>query len=470
MGRLFWKFFFAFWLALLTAGLGVGVAVWLHNRPSPGETPGIDRGPPAMHLVRAASLSLQYGGLPALEALLGHMARDPMMELYAVDESGRDLLGRPVSPAALAEARERAGPPAGDDGRPPVAVEMAGANGHDYLFFVMPREEGARAMPPPHRRPPSPLWPITAGILASLLFSALLAWYLSKPIRRLGDALGAAAKGNLKVRVAPQMGRRRDELADLGRAYDHMAERLRILMEAQRRLLHDVSHELRSPLARLQAAIGLARQDPGKMETTLDRVERESVRLDDLVGQLLTLSRLEAGTAGTARESIDLVELAEAIAEDGRFEALAAGRELHFHGEGQAQAEVQVELLSRAMENVIRNGVKYTAEGTAVEVAAGLTADGEHFRLAVMDLGPGVPDQDLEAIFEPFYRGRNGRSASGYGLGLTIAIRALEAHGGTVKARNREDGGLVVELVLPLVLPLVSSPVRRPGSEGNAGG
>jgi two-component system OmpR family sensor kinase len=294
------------------------------------------------------------------------------------------------------------------------------------------------------------LWPITAGILASLLFSALLAWYLSKPIRSLRTALGAAAKGDLAIRIAARMGRRRDELADLGREYDHMADRLRALMEAQRRLLHDVSHELRSPLARLQAAIGLARQDPTKMEATLERVERESVRLDDLVGELLTLSRLEAGTEGALQETVDLVELAEAIAEDARFEARAAGRELRFQGEGQALTKVNGELLSRAFENVIRNGVKFTPEDSVVEVVAKLDGDGRHFHLVVMDRGPGVPEKDLDAIFEPFYRGRNGQSVSGYGLGLAIAIRAVEAHGGWVRARNRDGGGLVVEVNVPL--------------------
>lgn len=451
MGRLFWKFFFAFWLALLTAGLGVGIAVWWHNKPTGEAGQGLDRGPPAVLLVQSVSLSLKYGGMPAMQAFLQQWRHDPMMVLYAVDESGRDFLGRSVPPVALAEARAQAKTQAQADKRPPVALEIQTGDGHAYLFFATQNADTRGARPPPHSpRPPSPLWPITAGILASLLFSALLAWYLSKPIRSLRTALGAAAKGDLDIRIAARMGRRRDELADLGLEYDYMADRLRALMEAQRRLLHDVSHELRSPLARLQAAIGLARQDPSKMEATLERVERESVRLDDLVGELLTLSRLEAGTEGALREPIDLVELAEAIAEDARFEAQASRRELRFEGQGQAIVDVNGELLSRAFENVIRNGVKYTREESMVEVVAKLDKDGRHFQLLVMDRGPGVPEQDLEAIFEPFYRGRNGLSASGYGLGLAIAIRAVEAHGGWVRAQNRDGGGLVVEVNVPL--------------------
>ena len=161
--------------------------------------------------------------------------------------------------------------------------------------------------------------PISIGILASLGFSALLAWYLAKPIRHLRGAFDAAAAGKLDTRIGPRMGRRRDEIADLGRDFDRMAHQLQILLGSQRRLLHDVSHELRSPLARLQAAIGLARQQPEKLDASLDRIERESGRLDELVGELLTLSRLEAGMSGAADEEVDLVELVAGIADDARL-------------------------------------------------------------------------------------------------------------------------------------------------------
>jgi len=447
MGRLFWKFFFTFWLALLAAGLGVGVAVWLHNQANAELDSGIDRGPPAVHLVRSSSLILKYSGVAALKAFLQQSRDDPLVELYVVDANGQDLLGREVQPHVLAQAKAQAV----SGQQPVVALEMMASDGKAYLFFAARRPQAAgEDLRPMRPRPPSPLFPIAAGIIASLVFSALLAWYFSKPIRSLRSALGAAAQGDLGQRIAARMGGRHDELADLGQLYDHMAERLRALMDAQQRLLHDVSHELRSPLARLQAAIGLARQDPTKMEATLDRLEREAMRLDDLVGELLTLSRLEAGTVGTDLESVDLVELAEAIAEDARFEAETAFRELSFQGSGTALAEVQGELLSRAFENVIRNGIKYTRINTAVEVEASLTADGKHFRLMVADRGPGGPDQELESIFEPFYRGRNGHATAGYGLGLAIAIRAVEAHGGTLLAHNREGGGLVVEVRVPL--------------------
>lgn len=288
------------------------------------------------------------------------------------------------------------------------------------------------------------------GLVASVGFSALLAWYLSTPIRNLRWAFGAVASGRLETRVGPLMGARRDEIADLGGDFDRMARQIESLIGAQSRLLHDVSHELRSPLARLQAAIGLARQDPARLEATLDRIEREAVRLDELVGQLLTIARLDAGTRDVRHERVELVDLAASIADDARFEALANGRELAFEGQGDAEAEVRVELIQRAFENIIRNGVKFTAEGTSVEVSATATAGA--FVLRVADRGPGVPAADLEAIFEPFYRGQNGHAAEGFGLGLAIARRAVEAHGGRIRASNREGGGLLMEIVLPLAL------------------
>lgn len=440
MGRLFWKFFFAFWGALLAAGLAVGTGVALFGG---GERDvELAAGPRAALLLDSAAATLEYGGPDALrESMLawhGHRRRVP--RLFAVDAQDRDLLGRSVPAAALAEARRAAQHPelAGRESDP---VRVVRAQGQEYLLFV---SAGPR---PPARAPtPSPLLPIIAGLLSSLAFSALLAWYFSKPVRHLRWAFGAATEGKLDVRVQPLIGRRRDEVADLGRDFDRMAARLQALLEAQRRLLHDVSHELRSPLARLQAAIGLARQDPARIEASLDRIERESARLDELVGEVLTLSRLTSGTADTARERVDLAELVAGVAEDARFEAQASGRDLQFSSAGEAYAQVHAELLHRAFENVIRNAVKYTAPGSIVEVQTERSAGS--FRLRVCDRGPGVPEAQLQAIFEPFYRAS--APASGFGLGLAIARRAVEAHGGSIRASNRPGGGLCMEITLPL--------------------
>jgi two-component system OmpR family sensor kinase len=199
----------------------------------------------------------------------------------------------------------------------------------------------------------------------------------------------------------------------------------------------------------LQAAIGLARQQPEKLDASLDRIERESGRLDELVGELLTLSRLEAGMSGAADEEVDLVELVASITDDARFEAEVAGRRVLFSGEGEAIVKVRAELLHRAFENVIRNAVKYTREGTAVEVRVERWAAPDRLIVTVADRGPGVPESDLQAIFEPFFCG-GGVKTAGFGLGLAIARRAIETHGGSIRALNRPEGGLQVEIVLPV--------------------
>lgn len=441
MGRLFWKFFFAFWLALLVAGAGVGAAVWLHQRTLDERGQELASGPRATFLVNATAATLRHGGIAALQGLLEEW-RDRGRggaHVYVVDDADRELLGRPVPAEALAQARRLAR----EDSEQRIA-RLERADQHQYLFFVPAESKSS-----PHGAPPSPLLPISIGILASLGFSALLAWYLAKPIRHLRGAFDAAAVGKLDTRIGPRMGQRRDEIADLGRDFDRMAQQLQILVGSQRRLLHDVSHELRSPLARLQAAIGLARQQPQKLDASLDRIERESGRLDELVGELLTLSRLEAGMSGAADEEVDLVELVASIADDARFEAEASGRQVQFSGEGAAIVKVRAELLHRAFENVIRNAVKYTRENTTVEVKIERRAAPDRLIVTVADRGPGIPESDLQAVFEPFFRGETGVATAGFGLGLAIARRAIEAHGGSVRALNRPGGGLRVEIALP---------------------
>lgn len=443
MGRLFWKFFFAFWLALLVAGAGVGAAVWLHQRTLDERGQELASGPRATFLVNATAATLRHGGIAALQGLLEEW-RDRGRggaHVYVVDDADRELLGRPVPAEALAQARRLAR----EDSEQRIA-RLERADQHQYLFFVPAESKSS-----PHGAPPSPLLPISIGILASLGFSALLAWYLAKPIRHLRGAFDAAAVGKLDTRIGPRMGQRRDEIADLGRDFDRMAQQLQILVGSQRRLLHDVSHELRSPLARLQAAIGLARQQPQKLDASLDRIERESGRLDELVGELLTLSRLEAGMSGAADEEVDLVELVASIADDARFEAEASGRQVQFSGEGAAIVKVRAELLHRAFENVIRNAVKYTRENTTVEVKIERRAAPDRLIVTVADRGPGIPESDLQAVFEPFFRGETGVATAGFGLGLAIARRAIEAHGGSIRALNRPGGGLRVEITLPAI-------------------
>jgi two-component system OmpR family sensor kinase len=298
--------------------------------------------------------------------------------------------------------------------------------------------------------------PLSAATLASLLFAVLLAWYFSRPIRALRSAFEAAAAGDLAPKFdAARPGVGGDELAELGHDFDRMSAQLRTLMEGQRRLLHDVSHELRSPLARLQAAIGLAHQQPDKLQASLERIERESVRMDRLVGELLTLSRLEAATGQAGDELIDVVEMVDQIADDARFEAGAC---IEVEAALPMTVRGAPDLLWSAVENIVRNAVKHggngarTDDGAVAEnkVELMLHPDHEQVHIDVLDRGPGIAEEHLGDIFEPFFRSNPERNnVDGHGLGLAIAKRVIENHGGRIVAVNRPGGGLRVTISLP---------------------
>ena len=444
MGRLFWKIFFAFWLTALAAAAVTGTAVWLQHHPLGAAEPELAQGPGAMLAGELASATLRHGGVEALREWLKETRRTQRPSLLAVDAQGRDLLDRPVPTNALARARELA---ASEEGTR-VAREVTAAGGERYLLFTPLEGEPRRPRRP---APPPPPWELALIVgIASFAVSGLLAWYLSRPIRALRWAFGAAAEGRLETRARPLMQGRRDEIADLGDDFDRMAEQLQGLVAAQRRLMHDVSHELRSPLARLQAAIGLARQNPDKLEASLERIEREATRLDELLGEALTLARLESGAPEAAVETVDLADLVADVAEDARFEAQALGRGLALRSVDKLLARGHSELLHRAVENIVRNAVKYTAAGTEVELD--LHMAGARAAFVVSDRGPGIPPAELERVFEPFYR-ISGDTVKGFGLGLAIARRAVLAHGGHISAHNREGGGLQVRIELPLASP-----------------
>jgi two-component system sensor histidine kinase CpxA len=250
--------------------------------------------------------------------------------------------------------------------------------------------------------------------------------------------------------------KRHDEIGQLGRDFDGMAERLESMVKAQQRLLGDISHELRSPLARLGVALGLARQRSGvEASGSLDRIERESDNLNEMISQLLTLTRLESGTDGRKRSSVDLAALVREVAEDADFEARSVNRSVQVVSSENCSINGVEELLRSAVENVVRNALRFTAEGTAVEVALKRqNGAGNNFAIiSVRDRGNGVPAESLDKIFRPFYRtedARDRQSGGGTGLGLAITERAVRMHGGTVEAKNVPDGGLAVEMRLLL--------------------
>ncbi len=312
--------------------------------------------------------------------------------------------------------------------------------------------------------PPSPLevffnpYGLTLRVGAVFLVTGLISWLLARslsaPVRMLRNATQQLASGDLSVRVGPSLEASRDETAELGRDIDRMAERIGDLLSSQRRLLRDISHELRSPLARLNVAIGLARQKAGAEEQgSLDRMEREAERLNDLIGELLTLALLESDARGIERVPVDLQSLVREIVEDADFEARVANRRVRVAQDEPVVVAGVYELLRRAIENVVRNAARFTAESTDVEVRLSRSdgPSGPAARISVRDRGPGVPEESLEKLFEPFYRVADARdrSSGGTGLGLAITQRAIKLHGGTVRASNTPGGGMDVVLELP---------------------
>lgn len=275
-----------------------------------------------------------------------------------------------------------------------------------------------------------------------------LARYLSRPLRQLREATLRITAGDLDVRVRSELAGATEEVTALGDDFDRMTERIAQLLESQRRLLRDVSHELRSPLARMRVALELARKSPDAATPHLDRIEREGERLDELIGQILALARLEGDERG--HDLIDVTTLLQETVADVDYEARGKQREVKLGDAPAVSLKGRAEVIRSAIENVLRNAVRFTPEGTAVEVSA--TNEDGYFVVRVRDRGPGVPPEELEAIFRPFYRVSTARerSSGGTGVGLTITARAAKLHGGTATARNAEGGGLEVELKFAL--------------------
>ncbi|MDP5239310.1 ATP-binding protein [Uliginosibacterium sp. 31-16] len=463
MGRLFWKIFAGFWLTLLLTVIGVTAALAIQEEARRSEESVLAAGPRSSIALRTAWSVAQYGGESALRSLLESWPAHDGAPPLVVNEEGADLLGREVPAEALGIARERLaewhasrdGERVGDWRKRGVRAWQDTA-GHEWLMFFPLTAARAPERAPllPYVRIEAPIALAIAALLASLAVSALLARHFSRPIRKLQDAFLAASHGQLDVRVAQSMDGRRDEIGELGREFDGMAQQLQQLMGSQSRLLHDVSHELRSPLARLQVAVGLARQSPAQVDAALSRIERESERLDALIGEILTLARLEAQSVQHADDYVDVVELLDSVVEDARFEAEGSARRIVFTSsvDGEMIIRARGELLHRAVENVLRNALRHTPPDSVVELNLSRDSTIRALHITIADAGAGVAEAELATIFEPFHRGENAGSG-GYGLGLAIARRAIEAHGGQVRARNRSTGGLEVHIDLPASMP-----------------
>src|SRR5436309_639282 len=402
----------------------------------------------------------EASGKQAVQDYLDELQRQYSVRFYFFDEDGNPLLDRGAPELILKMASNKEGLNrtakqnlSAVSPRQGIAMRLVeGPSGRKYnLAFqqspplIMPVSEAVGTHP-------------YLRLLGIGLFGAVLCFLLTrnitKPIGRLRAAASSIAAGRLKTRVDPSVRRRYDEIGTLGRDFDRMAEQIEALVTAQRDLLGDVSHELRSPLARLIVALGLLRQaSPEGTPEYLNRIAQEADRLDKLIGQLLTLTRIESGIESTQREKFDLTNLVQEVAADGDFEARAHGGEVKvIHADACAMSGVP-EMLRSAIENVVRNAIRYTPAETAVELTLKQTDDPKKpgALLRVRDHGSGVPERLLSDIFVPFHRVEGGAAGNsqGAGLGLAIAERIVRMHNGSIRARNAPDGGLIVEMELP---------------------
>lgn len=452
MHRLFWKLFLSFWVVLVLFTAAIIFAASQYLEQIKAQRDASVRYETLNRQVAEAQAVLESEGVEGLKAWAREVDQEEMVPVLVLNADGKDLLGREVSPPALDRLRRAFNPrSASEQLISKIRPVIHRADGSEYwLTHDFQNVTLGRFL----QRPRVIAIPLMVGVFIGALVCLLLARYLTAPIERLRHATEAYAAGDLSQRVGPSLGKRRDEIVDLATAFDRMAERLSALMLSQKQLLRDVSHELRSPLSRLQAALGLARQRAGANPAPeLDRIEREIERLDELIGQLLSLARLESDTQPPAPEPVDLSELLQIVVSDAALEAQARHCSLHLEKRVPATIQGNAQLLHSALENVVRNAVKYTAGGTTVTLA--MTRDPKRsgwLEISVCDRGPGVPEEMLTRLFEPFVRVGDARDrmSGGYGLGLAIAERAVRLHGGDISARNRPEGGLAVTIRLPV--------------------
>jgi len=461
MKSLFVRIFLSFWVAqALFFVLAILVTLAFRPRTSTWEA------------LRTTALNdgvnaYEEGGSQQLLEYLNSFDATQHVRAYVFDEHGVEMTGRGAPDWAIRVAT--GGPRVPQNGfifpAPPIVRDSkASSDGKHRYTVVLGLPPGPRVFIGPRG---VPFTGLIIGVVTSGLVCYMLSWYLTKPIVRLRTVARKLAAGDLTARTGAPASARRDEVAGLMRDFDGMAERLETLLKAQSRLLNDISHELRSPLARLNVALGLARQRAGvESSDMLDRIELEASRLNELIGRILTLARLEDGEQLVSPTPVPLDELVESVSEDAEFEA----QERHCHvrttlAEANWEVRGNASLLHSAVENVVRNAIRYTQEGSSVEIEMTRQArpGGAEAVLRVSDSGPGVPRDALAKLFEPFYRldDARGRQTGGVGLGLAITERAVRFHGGKVAAFNRPEGGLTVEIRLPLAASEPAPPQKQ---------
>lgn len=408
-----------------------------------------------------ASAALDAGGRSGLKRWLKERSRKDGVSIYIVDENERDLLDRQVPRRVSYILRRHTAHMPRDNGKPgrlesrrenlrpaqPLS-QLVLADGDVLTLVAIPPRHPYRRWLDERRFP----WFLALALMVSAAVSYLLARALTQPVQDLRKATVAIADGALHTRVKPGLHRRRDELGMLARDFDRMAGKLQHAAEQQTELSRNISHELRSPLARLRVALELARRQSGELPE-FARIDAETDRLDQLIGQILSYTRLD-GKAGEPAEPVPLADLLRDVVENVNYESSAetgSGVRVTLAVHATPTVLAHPGALESAIENILRNAVRHSPPAGIVSLS--LDADAEQATITATDDGGGVDDSEIGKLFEPFFRTRTALQRGdwpGSGLGLAIAARAVHLHGGAIDAANRDTGGLCVTITLPL--------------------
>jgi two-component system sensor histidine kinase CpxA len=456
MYRLFLKIFFWYWLT----AWGMIAVVLLGSRLTgmrQVSTPNM-YATVAPILAAEAARTYESGGPEAFARFSQSDVHDHDRQIFLLDGFYKDVLSQPLPDDGLQLAH------AAKDGQLVVlrghiaAYKFVSASGHPYILMLFLKSDLRRigdvlmgdGLP----------FSISLIVLVTLLCLGL-AYHIASPIHSIQSTARKVAQGDLQARVPPSVSRRHDEVAALAKDFDSMVSRLDSLIQTQKRLLNSVSHELRSPLARINISLALLRNRfAADSDDLFQRLDRDVVRIDLLMAQLLTLSRLESGFSSAEREDVDFAQLVQEVAADANFEAQALGKSVNFQTAGSIiLRNADPHALRSACENIIRNAVRFTRPGSDVQIVLDVDRSTPEplALLSVRDQGPGVPDDSLQAIFQPFYRiNRDTEATGGNGLGLAIASEAIHLHRGTIRAENLRPTGLEIIIQLPVAPDIAS--------------